>query len=209
MGSGLGFVLLDGIEVARFQAQAAAHGIKHGSRQGGALLWADAGQHRRRGKHRGLGRKFVQPAVGDGQQVELVEVGVVEAPAAPQITQEPVANDEAHGALRVLPGKAHQFGGSQIFRQGGEVGLVKTQGLEDGVGQGFLGQHALVVLQRAHQGRAQGEQKDKVVEMPRLQGGVLAVVGEAQQLARIRQAGRQVLRRKQLPNGTECEDGGS
>ena len=65
-----------------------------------------------------------------------------------------------------------------------------------------------MVLQRANQGRAQREQKHEVVEMPGLQGGVLAVVGKAQQFAWVGLVSGQILRREQLPYGAEREDGG-
>lgn len=66
----------------------------------------------------------------------------------------------------------------------------------------------MVILQCANQGRAQGEQKHKVVEVPGLQGRILTVVREAQQLAWVRLIGWQVFGSEQLPYGTECEDGG-
>ena len=208
MGGGLGLVLLHGVEVAGFQAQATAHAVKKQACHGGALLRADAGQYRMCGEQGGLSHEFIQPAICDGQQIELVQVGVVETPAPAQVTQEPVADDETHGALGILAGQPHQFGGAQVFGQGAKIGLVEPQCFEDSVGQGFFIQHALVVLQRANQGRAQREQKHEVVEMPGLQGGVLAVVGKAQQFAWVGLVSGQILRREQLPYGAEREDGG-
>ena len=208
MGGGLGLVLLHGVEVAGFQAQATAHAVKKQACHGGALLRADAGQYRMCGEQGGLSHEFIQPAICDGQQIELVQVGVVEAPAPAQVTQESVADDETHGALGILTGQPHQFGGAQVFGQGAEIGLVKTQGLENSVCQSFLGQHALVVLQGPYQGRAQGEQKHKVVEVPSLQGRILAVVRKAQQFAWVGLIGRQVFGVEQLPYGAEREDGG-
>ena len=39
------------------------------------------------GEQRGLSHEFIQPAICDGQQIELVQVGVVETPASAQVTQ--------------------------------------------------------------------------------------------------------------------------
>ena len=208
MGGGLGLVLLHGVEVAGFQAQAAAHAVKKHACEGGALLGTDAGQYGVGGKQGGLCREFIQPAISDGQQVELIQIGVVETPTAPQVTQESVADDEAHGALRILPGQTHQFGGAQVFGQGAKIGLIEPQCFEDSVGQGFFIQHALVVLQRANQCRTQREQKHEIIEMPGLQGRILAVVGKPQQFAWVWLIGGYILGCEQLPDGAEREDGG-
>ena len=166
------------------------------------------GQHWMYGEQGGFRHEFIQPAICDGQQIELVQVGVVEAPAPAQVTQEPVADDETHGALGILAGQPHQFGGAQVFGQGAEIGLVEPQCFKDSVGQGFFIQHALVVLQRANQCRAQREQKHEVVEVPSLQGRILAVVGKPQQFAWVWLIGGYILGCEQLPDGAEREDGG-
>ena len=179
-GCGLGALLLDSVEVASFQAKCTAHGVEHGLRQLYALCGRQAGQRRVGGEQRLLLAEVAQPSVGDGEQVQLVEVGVVEAPAPPQVTQQSIAEHVAQRALSLLPCQAHELGCLQVLRQRVRVAVVEAESLEDGIGEVLLGENAAGALQRSHQGRSQGEQEDEVVEVPGLECGVLAVVGEAE-----------------------------
>ncbi len=98
----------------------------------------------------------------------MVEIGIVEPPAPAQIAEQTVTDDEAQRSLRFLPRQPHEFGVAQIFDQCGLVDLIKPQGFEYGIGQLFLVEQAAAVLQCADEAGAQRQQKNEVVEMPRL-----------------------------------------
>ncbi|MNP84378.1 hypothetical protein D3C76_1836640 [compost metagenome] len=65
---------------------------------------------------------------------------------------------------------------------------MKAESFEYAFGQVFFIELTAAALQGTDQAGAQRQQENKVVEMSRLQGGILAVVGETEQLARVRLA---------------------
>ena len=161
------------------------------------------GHHGVGGEERCLAAEFVQAAVLNGQQVELVEVWVVEAPSAAQVSQQAVAQDEAQRALGLLASQAHELGCLQVLGERAGIRTVEAEGLENGIGQMLFVEHATLLLKRGHECRAEGEQEDEVVEVAGLQGGVLPVVSEAQQLAWIWLVRGRLAQLEQLTHGAE------
>src|SRR5205085_1090012 len=104
-----------------------------------------------------------------------------DAPAAPEIAVDAVAEHFAEGCLRV----------PQTLEPDVRVASVvlerQTQGVEDFLRKLVVGD-ALVVspLHRTVDRRAQQADLDEVVEMPRLERRVLPIVSEAEELPRLR-----------------------
>ncbi len=146
------------------------------------------------------GAHLGQRGVGDLEQTALLEVGGGDPPASTKVDVEVVAQHVAQHLLGVGAGVELQLGVD------GEVVEGQGQGGEDGVGD-------LVVLESVGAGLGRGlverrpQQADlhKVVEVSGLERGVLAVVGEAQQLAGL---GRQRGVGPQAAHGREAEHGG-
>ena len=195
--------MLNSVEIAGFEAQRAPHHIENGDGHLRAFLRGHGGQHGVGREERYLATELGQASVLDGQQVELVEVRVVEAPSAAQVSQQAVTQDEAQRALGLLAGQAHELGGLQVLGERTGVGAVEAECLEHGIGQMLLVEHATLLLQCGHECRAEGEQEDEVVEVPSLQGSVLPVVGEAQQLARVWLVRGRLTQLEQLAHGAE------
>ena len=134
----------------------------------GGLTVEGGGQPGVLGKEAVRGAEFVQAAITDVDQAELVEIGIVEPPAPAQIAEQTVTDNEAQRSLRFLPRQPHEFGVAQIFDQRGLVDLIKSQGFEYVVGQLFLVEQAAAILQCADEAGAQRQQKNEVVEVPGL-----------------------------------------
>ena len=110
--------------------------------------------------------------------------------------------------MRFLSGQPHELGGAQILHQGRFIGPLKTEGLEYAFGQVFFIELAAAALECADQASTQRQQENEVVEMSRLQSGILAVVGKPKQLAWIRQAWCRVGKGEQLLQGRQGNHGG-
>lgn len=122
----------------------------------------------------------VQVLVVDLQQARLLQVRHGDAPAALQIQVEPEGDHVAQRAGRIA-GQA-----------GGEVGVTRVvagcecEGVGDGRGQLLVVQAVLAGVQRRPVQRpAQLGDLHEVVEVARLEGGVLPVVDEGEELARL------------------------
>jgi hypothetical protein len=148
-GAVSGLVLLDGIQITAFQTEATTHDVKDDLAERRAMGSTEGGQPGVLGKEAVRGAEFVQAAITDVDQAELVKIGIVEPPAPAQIAEQTVTDDEAQCSLRFLPCQAHEFGVAQIFDQRGLVDLIKSQGFEYGIGQLFLVEQAAAVLQCA------------------------------------------------------------
>ncbi|MNY57129.1 hypothetical protein D3C86_1932870 [compost metagenome] len=97
-----------------------------------------------------VGTKIIQAAITNGQQTQLIQVWIVESPAATQITQQAVADDVAQSALRFLPSKTHQLGCAQVLSQSGFIQPIKSECLEYGICQLFFAKLTAAVLQRTN-----------------------------------------------------------
>ena len=120
---------------------------------------------------------FAEGDVVDFEQAALFQVGRGDSPAATQIVVEAIAQDVAQGTLRVHSClKANRWVGGVLFER-------QSEGIEDPLGEFLMGDAILAgLLDRLEERGTKGADFDKVIEMARLQGGVLAVVGEAEQL---------------------------
>ena len=200
-------VLLGGGQVAALQAQPPTHLVEDHL----AEVLAAGGCQGREGGMGGKEAVFraerLQAAIADAQQAELIQVGVVETPAPAQITDQAVADDVTQGTLRLFAGQAHELGGLEVFAQGGGIQSVKTQGGEDLVGQVLFGEESLTAPQGADQAGPQRQEEDEVVEVPSLEGGILTVVGEAQEFAWVGQVGGEFGLGKELAQGAEGQHG--
>ncbi len=87
MGAGACLVLLDWIEVTTFQAQVAAQGVEQQFVQTCPLLGRQSGQDAVGSKDAGVSAEGIQVTITNLQQAELIQIGIVVAPAAAQITQ--------------------------------------------------------------------------------------------------------------------------
>jgi len=178
VGAGADAFLLPVIEVAAFQAEVVAQGIEEQLVEPLALVWGQLGQSGVMSEDGLILAKGGEVPVVDGEQTELLQVGVVVAPAAAQVAQQAIGQDEAQRALRLMQCRATEPGVHQIFGEDVLCCGLEAQGIEDGLGQMRLRQRP--TLQGAQQTSAQGEHLDEIVEVPGLQGGILAVVGKAQ-----------------------------
>ena len=174
------------VQVVDLDRQLAAHVVQQHARHGGALLRRGLGQ---RGMqllpHLVHRRQLVEERVLDGQQPGLLEVGRGHAPAALQVPVEAVAEHVAERLLGVLARLEDRVAvaGVGLERQRDRLGhalreVVERESLD------------ARVARRAEEPGAHHPDLDEVVEVPRLQRGVLAVVGEAQELAGGRASGR-------------------
>ena len=75
------------------------------------------------------------------------------------------------------------------------------------VGQILFGEQTLPVTQGADQAGPQRQEEDEVVEVPGLEGGILTVVGEAQEFAWVGQVGGEFGLGKELAQGAEGQHG--
>ena len=129
----------------------------------------------------GVGGELGEVAVGDGEQPDLLQVGHGDPPAALQVDVELVLDHAAQGTFGV--GFRAELG----VRGGGEVLHLQPQRAGDRGGDVFVGQAGVAGGgERPVQRAAQLGHLDEVVEVPRLQAGVLPVVDEGQQLAGLR-----------------------
>jgi len=116
--------------------------------------------------------------VVDAQEPALFEVRLGDPPGPGQILERPVLEEIDHGAPGVLvPRPApdrllhEQLGREAERAEHGAAELVEPQ--------------LASLLERPHERAAQQHHLDEVVHVPGLKCGVLAVVGEAQQLPRL------------------------
>ncbi|MFO0651310.1 MAG: hypothetical protein U0326_34110 [Polyangiales bacterium] len=142
----------------------------------------------------------VERAVRDLEEPALLEVRRRDAPASPQVTVDVVCEDAAKRLLGVLALEVLHVGVDRVDVEG-QVERVEHP-LHEGVMTKPFSPRA---ANSAEDGRAQKRDLDEVVEVPRLEGGVLAVVGEAQHLASTRLERRVATK---LPHGGERQHGG-
>ena len=138
-----------------------------------------------------VGDDVLDPLVADFQDVEALEVGVVVAPAAAEVVEEPVAEHEPQRGAGVLAKAALEAGVLEVFGEDGRIVRVEAELAVDGggdVGGGDAGRVRRVLEGEEQAGPEKGEE-DELVEVARLEGGVLAVVGESEELADVGLAG--------------------
>jgi hypothetical protein len=206
--AGACLVLLRAVEIPRLQAEAAPHFLEHQPGKRFSTHWAEPLQGAvQLGELRFVSREVAQALVVDRQQAELVEIGVVEAPPLAQVAHESVPEDEANGSLALLTREPDELRTLEILDEHRFVAPFEAQRLEHQIGQVLFRQGATRGLQRGDQGRTQGKQVNKVVEVAGLQCGVLPVVGEAEELARIGQARGQVAFGKELSEQAQRQNG--
>ena len=136
------------------------------------------------------------------QQPQLLEVGIGQSPALAQIHQQPVFQDPAQGPpVGLLHVGLDALGGNEIIS-------FQSQRLFRGQRQGFQAQLLLrLSSQGRHQAGPQLQHPHEVVEVTRLQRGVLPVVTEGQQLAGV--VGDLLLREaEQLTQHRQAQGGG-
>lgn len=141
--------------------------------------------------------QLVQDRVADLQEAALLQVGRGNPPAPPEVAVEPIPEHLAEGLVRVglplEPGR--RVAGVRLEREG--------EGVEHPLGEDVVPQPVRPGADGRRVERApQQADLDEVVEVPGLEGGVLAVVGEAEDLLRpvVQAAGPQV------PDGGQAED---
>jgi hypothetical protein len=188
------------LEEVDLHGQLAAHEVEEGLEDLLPLVGGE-GRERRAGALPGglVGDEVGEGLVADVEETALLEVREGDAPASLQVAVDAVAEDVAEGALGVgLREKPH-------VRVAGVGRERQAERLEDPLGQ-------LVVLDSRGAGvddgpvepGAEDTDLDEVVEVARLEGRVLPVVGEAEELLRLLGEG---LLRADLPDGREAEDG--
>ena len=126
------------------------------------------------------GAQLIQRDVVDPEQPALLQVWGRDAPPAPQVLIDAIGQDLAQRAVGLCPLLEPDRGIDrvQLHRQ--------VERLKDALGQNrVLKPTWSRTAHSAIDPRAQQADFDKVVEMPGLQGSILPVVGEAQQLSRL------------------------
>jgi hypothetical protein len=124
-----------------------------------------------------VGDALVEVGVADLDQAGLLEVGGGEAPAH-LVGVDPVGDDLVHGAVALRLGAALEVGGGRVVGRC-QAGLRERPRRHLGVVEAVLAGRGGGLVER----RAQQADLDEVVEVAGLQRGVLAVVGEAEDLA--------------------------
>ena len=125
-----------------------------------------------------VGGELVEAPIVDAQHPALLQVRQIDAPTPPQVEIQPIRDDILKSVARVLRrGSLHlRVEGVRLRRQ--------VHGLNHLRGQAVVAQTGFARrTQRLPEPGPQQRHSHEVVEMPRLQRRVLAVVGERQQLA--------------------------
>ena len=129
------------VEIDGLDAERLAHAVEQSAGDSQALLRGHGAEQRVR-----LAPFFLVLAaslelpVADIQEVELLQVGVGDAPAALQIEIEPVAQNVAQGLEGIARLEAPGLGVGGVVRRG------QAQAVEHALGQHVVGQAALRVL---------------------------------------------------------------
>ena len=150
-----------------------------------------------------LGQQAVGSAeslVLEAEQAAVLQVGGGHPPAALQVAVEEVLERAAQGVLGALPGRAAHVRVRRVVVE------ARVHGVEHRPRQVAVAQpERLRSVACAMQCRSQQGDLHEVVEVACLQGGVLSVVGEAQELAGL---GEQVPVALHRDERLHCEDGG-
>ncbi len=167
------------VEVDRLDGKPAPHPVEQIAEKPLARLGRRPRQQRMpRGPLFLIGRALGERGVADAEEPKLFEVGVREAPPSAQIVVEPVAEHVAQRLPR--PVRLRALG---VWRARVVAGR-QAQVVQHLVRQHVVHQRAArLVAQRREERPAQEQDHHEVVEVPGLKGGVLPVVGEAEQLA--------------------------
>ncbi|MNR16582.1 hypothetical protein D3C85_1331940 [compost metagenome] len=139
------------IKIASLKTQPATHCVENKLTQDCPMRGSQFPQQATFAKDSRVGTKIIQAAITNGQQTQLIQVWIVESPAATQITQQAVADDVAQSALRFLPSQTHQLGCAQVLSQSGFIQPIKSECLEHGICQLFFAKLTATVLQRTNQ----------------------------------------------------------
>ncbi len=187
------------LQVADFDRQLTPHEVEERAGHIPARLGRGGGQGRMAaGPGRLVGADVVQQEIFDMEEVHLLQIGRGDAPSTLEVAIEAIAEHVAQRFLGVSQRlKFHR-------RIGGVLHQRQRQRIEGPLRERFVREP----FRRAENGpierAAQHPNLDEVVEMARLQRGILPVVGEAQEFARPRRECRVLA--EMLDRG-EAEDG--
>ncbi|MCY1539694.1 hypothetical protein D9M68_752930 [compost metagenome] len=175
------------VEVPRGNTKPLPHEVEKRPQHDGALRRASGLQHLRGIRpFVVIGSEVVDVLVADANQPQLLEVGVVESPAAAKVEVAAVAQDATHGLLHLASRIALDLWLLHVLGAYARVITVEAQRFENGIGNLLLAQHLRRrFLDRGEQCRTRQEDLQEVVEVPRLQCGILSVVRKAQDLFRV------------------------
>ena len=123
-----------------------------------------------------VGGELVEPVIVDAQQPALLEVRLRHPPGAAEVLQRQIVEQVDHRRPRPLEARP------AVDRGLHPGGRRQRKRVEQGRPQTVEGE-AAVRGQGPHQGAPELDHQHEVVEVPGLEGRVLAVVGEAQELA--------------------------
>jgi hypothetical protein len=124
-----------------------------------------------------VGQQRREPLVADAQESAILEVRLGHPPAAREIGERAIGQDLLHRPAGALEARAgfdrglHPSGG----RQGERLEDRRPEPRDP---------ERCAALERPHEPRADQHRLHEIVGVPGLEGGVLAVVGEAQELGR-------------------------
>ena len=136
----------------------------------------------------------------DSDKFERRQVRIGEAPATAQIGPDPVRQNPGKGLLGLAAAHSARIGVQHPVPSGGLIGSSKSQGLSDTEAYFVIAESIRPGIENGAQCRAaQKTDKQEVVEMSGLKRGILAVVGETEQLALV--IGNRALRPVQPSNG--------
>ena len=172
-------------EELRLDAQVAPQLVEQHVHELRAGLRFRAGQRlAERGPLGVVGGELVDSVVGQSQLAGLLQVGHRDAPAALEIGPQPIGDDVAQRAGDLLARDGF-VRGVLVF---GEVLQIAAERRDDArpqrlIGERLVGVSLVLLAGRPVQRRAHQADQHEVVEMAGLQAGVLAVVGEGQELA--------------------------
>ncbi len=120
-----------------------------------------------------------KPLVVETEQAAILQVGRRHAPPAFKVAIDEILDHSGQGVAGTLAR------GSAYLRVGGVVLKWQIHGCDDGTRQGAMTKTCLRSLCTCVvECRAQKRDLHKVIEVARLQGGILSVISKAQQLAR-------------------------
>ncbi len=191
------------LEVVDLDRQRSPHEVEQDLGDLAPSVGAGAGQRGVLVRPDVLGRAdVVERLVADLEQAALLEVGGGDAPAPAQVAIEPVSQHVSQGTLG-LGGRGEAHLGIACVELDRQVRAHRRP---------FAASTSCVMPAGSScsrgrvQGRAQQADLDEVVEVARLEAGVLAIVGEAQQLACPLGQGRLAA---QLSNGRRAKESSS
>ena len=143
-------------------------------------------QRVRAGEQLVVRRELLEAEILHPHDAELLEVRVRVPPAAPLIEPDAVGEHLPKRALGFLQVEPAQRGFEQPFGSELRVRPVEAEGPLRPRAQLLATEPARTcILQRAEKARADQAHEEEVVEMARLERGVLTVVGEAEELPRV------------------------